>query len=246
LVAALLPVPRPAIADVRYDLTGEDVYRVESTSTVSRVAYAGTESLSIKPDGKATRFEARARFVRNAAEGKSSAQARFVAELMPGGSFEDRVDDDPDFLTILNQPFAVQLDAATMRDVRELRRAVPFSAGSPLGGATVLRGLLRPGTNGPIDGRPSVAVRFEAAGPMNGALPGLADAAISGTMRMDGTAYYSSDDAMLLALDATLTIDARMRQSRSDLFVPVHITYRRSIRIAPDARAVGQTIKMPR
>jgi hypothetical protein len=246
LVTALLPVLQPALPDVRYDLAGEDVYRIESTSTVSRVSYAGTENLSIKQDGKRMRFEARARYVRFSPDGKSSADARFVTELLPNGSFEGRVDDDPDFLTILNQPFAVQLDPATLRDLRELRGAVPFSANSPLGGDSVLHGSLRPGASGPIDGRPSVAVRFQAVGPMTGTLPQSADADISGTMRMAGTAYYSLDDAMLLALSAKLTIDARLRQSHPAVFIPVHITYNRAIRVVQGARDVGQAVKMLR
>jgi hypothetical protein len=227
-------------------LAGEDVYRIESTSTVSRVSYAGTESLSIKQDGKRTRFEARARYIRYSPDGKSSVDARFVTELLPNGSFEGRVDDDPDFLTILNQPFAVQLDPATLRDLRELRGAVPFSANSPLGGDSVLHGSLRPGANGPIDGRPSIAVRFQAVGPMAGTLPQGADADISGAMRMEGTAYYSLDDAMLLALSAKLTIDARLRQSHPVVFIPVHITYSRAIRVAQRSGDVGQAIKMLR
>jgi hypothetical protein len=246
LVTALLPVLKPAFADFRYDLAGQDVYRIESTATVSRVSYTGAEGLSIKQDGKGTRFEATARYVRYSPDGKSSLDARFVTELLPNGSLESRVDDDPDFLTILNQPFAVQLDPATLRDLRELHGGVPFSASSPLGGDSVLHGSLRPGASGPIDGRPSVAVRFQAVGPMTGTLPGNSDASISGTMRMDGTAYYSLDDAMLLALSARLTIDARLRQNHPDVFIPVHITYLRAIRVVRDDRDVGQAVKMLR
>ena len=68
------------------------------------------------------RFEARARYTRTGPDGESRAEARFVQVLLPNGTFEDRVDDDPDFLTILNQPFAVRLDAATLRDLRALAR----------------------------------------------------------------------------------------------------------------------------
>ncbi|MGC9991364.1 MAG: hypothetical protein ABSD52_03055 [Candidatus Cybelea sp.] len=244
MVTALLPVLQPALAGFQYDLAGEDVYRVESTATVSRVSYTGTEGLSIKQDGKAMRFEARAHYVRYSPDGKSSADARFVTELLPNGSFEGRVDDDPDFLTILNQPFAVQLDPVTLRDLRELHGGAPFSASSPLGGDSVLHGSLRPGAGGPIDGRPTVAVRFQAVGPMAGTLPSSSGASISGTMRMDGTAYYALDDAMLLALSARLTIDARLRQNHPALFIPVHITYLRAIRVVRDERDVGQAVKM--
>ena len=140
------------------------------------------------------------RYTRTGPDGKSRGEALFVQILLPDGTFEDRIDDDPDFLTILNQPFAVRLDAATLRDLRALRGRVPFSATSPLGAEAVLRGFLRPAGSGPIAGRPTVGVRFEAEGAMTGPLPGYAETLVSGTMRMDGTAYYALDDATLLAL----------------------------------------------
>ncbi|MGB8964709.1 MAG: hypothetical protein WCB99_03615 [Candidatus Cybelea sp.] len=208
------------------------MYRIESNTTVSRISYAGTERLSIHREGKALRFEAAARYTRDSPGGKSSAKALFVQMLLPTGSFEDRIDNDPDFLTILNQPFAVELDAATLHDIRNLHGRLPFAATSPLGGATVLRGFLRPGTNGPINGHQTVAVRFEAEGPMSGALPGHADATVSGNMRMDGTAYYALDDAILRALSVTLTINAQLQENGPPASVPVRIVYRRSIRAA--------------
>jgi hypothetical protein len=237
-----LAVPRAANADVQYTTAGEDVYRIESSSTVSRVSYAGTERLAIRRQGNAVRFEAQAHYTRIAPEGKSSADALFVQILGADGSLENRVDDDPDFLTILNQPFAVQLDGATLRDVRQLRGRVPFTARSPVGGAAALRGFLRPETGGPISGRSTVAVAFQAQGPMNGTLPGHAGAMVSGTLQMMGTAYYADDDAMLLALNVTLTIQARLHERGATPSVPVRIVYRRSIRAAP-ARMTVKNLK---
>ncbi len=232
MIAALLAAVRPAYADVHYQTTGEDVYRVESTGSVSRVSYNGTQVLSVTREGKNVRFRAHARYVRDAPGSRSAGEALFVQVLLPDGSFEDHTNDDPDFLTILNQPFAVQLDAATLRELRALRGRVPFDASSPLGPDAVLHGFLRPGVSGPVNGRPTVAVRFEAQGPMMGALPGHADTALTGSMRMDGTAYYALDGALLLALDATLTIDARLQAKPPQGTVPVRITYRRWIRAA--------------
>lgn len=239
-MTALLPAVRPVFADFQYDLTGEDVYR--SASTISRIYYSGTERLSVKKDGSAVRFEAQAQYVRSAGQGRAGGTARFVADLLPSGSFEDRIDDDPDFLTILNQPFAVQLDSATLADLHGMHGAVPFAATSPLGGDGVLRGFLRPGTDGAVHGRPCVAVRFQASGPMNGSLPGE-PGALSGSMRMDGTAYYAVDDALLLALQTTLTLDARVKRGQSAPAVPVKISYHRSIRAAAGQPAVGSLIK---
>lgn len=222
--------PLPALAELQYDTAGEDLYNLQSGGAASRVSYAGTERLSIAPEGKDVRFSVRARYVRDGPDGKRNGEAFFVQVLHGDGSFEDRVDNDPDFLTILNQPFAVRLDGATLRDLQALHGRVPFSATSPLGGEAVLRGFLRPAIAGPVDGKPTVAVRFEAGGAMNGALPGHADATVAGAMHMDGVAYYAIADATLLALTVTLRIDARLARGRPAPSVPVRITYRRSIR----------------
>ena len=231
-IAALFVTAASALADQQYEVRGEDFYRVGGTASTSQhVSYDGNQLLTVTRQGNASRYDAQARYVRLDADGKSNANARFVQELLPNGTFTDQLDEDPDFLTILNQPFAVQLDSATMRDLHHLHAAVPFDASSPLGGGAVLRGFLRPGKSGEIGSRPVIAVRFQAEGPMSGALPGNVHATMSGRMRMDGTAYYALDDAMLLALDATLTIDARLQQS--DKALPVQIVYRRYIRALP-------------
>lgn len=228
VVAALMLTALPALADQQYDVRGEDVYRVGTAGIVSRVAYTGQQRLTVERVGGQTRYDAQAHYARSSSDGNSQADARFVQELQPSGSFVDEFDDDPDFLTILNQPFAVQLDAGTLRDLRDLHGSVPFSATSPLGGQAVLRGYLRPTTGGKIDGRDAVAVRFEAEGPMSAPMPARANATMSGRMRMDGTAYYSLKDAVLLALDATLTIVAQLHDGKETL--PVRIVYRRYIR----------------
>lgn len=226
----------PASADQQYETTGEDVYRIGTAGTVSRVTYTGTQRLTVNRQGKQARFDAQARYVRDAEDGKSTLDARFVQVLLPGGTFQDEINEDPDFLTILNQPFAIQLDKPTMRDLSALKGAVPFSATSPLGGEAILRGFLRPGTPGEINGRPAIAVRFEAEGMMSGQLPDRSAASMAGRMRMDGTAYYSVENAMLLALDATLTIVAQLHDN--DKAVPVRIVYRRFIRaLAPGPAA---------
>jgi hypothetical protein len=223
-------VPQAAAADLQYDTTGQDLYRIESAGTFTRVSYEGTERLTIVHEGTSVRFAAHASYTRQGPDGKSKGDALFVQVLQPNGSFVDRVDNDPDFLTILNQPFAIWIDGPTLRDLRAMRGRVPFSATSPLGDETLLHGFLRPGVAGPIDGSPTVAVRFEAEGPMSGPLPGYADATVSGTMRMDGTAYYALTGANLLAFSVTLTLDARLAQGRPPVSVPMRITYRRSMR----------------
>ena len=232
-----------ALADQQYATNGEDVYRIGTDPAVSRVVYTGSQRLIVNRQGKQARYDAQARYERASAEGKVRVDARFVQELTAAGSFEDRIDEDPDFLTILNQPFAVQLDPTTMRDLRGLHYKVPFNAISPVGGDAVLRGFLRPGTAGEVNGRPTIAVKFEAEGPMTGPLPDRTDATMNGKMRMDGTAYYATDDAMLLALDATLTIVAQLK--RGNEIVPVRIVYRRTIRASEAAETTAAPSPAP-
>jgi hypothetical protein len=230
MLAALLSVTVPARADVSYTAFGQDDYRIESAQTSTKVTYAGTERLSIRQVAKAMEFEARARYTRTGPDGKRQGDARFVQMEQPDGTFEDRVDEDPDFLTILNQPFAVRLDPTTFRDLRALKTRVPFSATSPLGAQAVLHGFLRPATGGPIAGRQTVAVRFEAEGAMTGPLPGYGEMLVAGMMRMNGTAYYAVDSAVLLALNIDLMLDARLAERGQPNSVPVQIVYRRRIK----------------
>jgi hypothetical protein len=229
-VAALFATAAAAAADQQYQVRGEDVYRIGESDATSRVTYDGSELLTVHRRGKQARFDAQARYVRRDNQGKSVTTARFIQELLPNGSLEDVFDEDPDFLTILNQPFAVQLDPATMHDLHHLHAAVPFNASSPLGGDAVLHGYLRPGVGGEIAGRAAIGVQFEAEGPMSAPLP-VGKGSMSGRMRMNGIAYYALGDALLLALDATLTIHAKLGESAQT--VPVEIVYRRFIRALP-------------
>lgn len=230
-----------AFADQQYDVQGEDVYQIGSSSApASRVAYSGAQHLSVARDGERTRYDVHATYTRETGGTRQTTDAHFVQELLPDGTFEDAVDDDPDFLTVLNQPFAIHLDPTTLHDLRTLRARVPFNATSPLGGDSVLRGFLRPATGGKVDGHRTVAVGFEADGTMTAPLPAHATAAMAGKMRMEGTAYYSLDDAMLLALDVRLTILAKLRNGSNT--EPVRVVYRRFIR----ASAASSPAKTPR
>lgn len=213
-----------------YHISGDDVYTVGETPTVAHIVYSGTQSLSIAPDGRVLRFEAVAKCTRSDSAGSAPERAHFIQDMLPDGSFQDRADDDPDFLTILNQPFAIELDRATIRDLRDLHSQVPFEAASPVGGGS-LNGTLRPWKAGVLHGHRVVGVRFVAIGSASGPLPQHALAAIiNGHIRLDGTAYYDTDRALLLALDARLTIEGTLASGGVQP-VPVRIVYRRRIRI---------------
>ena len=242
LIAALvLLAATSAPSQQKYDVSGNDSYKIGSTMPTTSIAYTGAQRLTVEQSGKDRRYTAEASYTRSDDNGKATAHARFVQELTGQGSFEDRSDEDPDFLTVLNQPFAVQLDATTLRDIRTMHHEIPFQAESPLGGST-LHGYLSPQPGGKINGRSVVGVHFQAEGPMTGPLPQRPETSISGKVRMDGAAYYAADGALLLALDATLTIDGNLLNRRDS--VPVQIVYRRKIR-ADDSAPSWNEAKSP-
>ena len=231
LIALLAVAPGPR-SDHQYVVSGSDTFTV-GDHTAARVVYTGTEHLHVTSTGKTTRYDADARYTRTDDAGSSDARASFVQELLASGAFEDRFD-DPDFLTVLNQPFAVALDAATLRDLRDLHGRVPFDTASPITGAT-LRGSLRRGPTGTIGGVPAIGVRFDASGAMRGPLPDRPEVAIDGVMRMDGIAYYARDGALLVSLEARLTITGTLHESKTA--TPVRIVYLRTIRAGTAAPA---------
>jgi hypothetical protein len=214
-----------ARADQLYAVSGDDRYSIGPVADRTDIVYDGSERLTIVHAGDTRRYIAQVTYTRTDEAGKAIVHARFVQDLEPSGDFIDRTDDDPDFLTVLNQPFAVQLDPTTMNDLRHLHGSVPFKATSPLGGAQ-LQGYLRSAAAGMIAGTPAIGVHFQADGPMDGTLPQHPGAVLAGRMHIDGVAYYAASDALLISLDATLTIDGNLRDDQNA--IPVKITYRRT------------------
>jgi len=224
LTLALTPC---ALAAQLYGVSGEDTYRVGKALGETHIVYRGVERLEVLRTAAGRRYVATVTYTRLDESGKESVHGRFEQELLRDGTFVDGTDDDPDFLTILNQPFAVQLDGVTLHEIERLHGLVPFEAASPLGGSR-LDGFLSSASRGEVDGQSVVGVRFKADGPMTGTLPQHPDAVLSGRMVMDGTAYYAERGALLLALDATLTIEGRLRSGKDS--IPVRIIYHRYIR----------------
>jgi hypothetical protein len=223
-----LVVALPARADQRYFVSGNDQYQIGQTDLQTSISYAGAQELTVRKDGAETRFTAEVHYTRADAAGKVPAQATFVQVMTAAGELRDKTDSDPDYLTVLNQPFAVELDQPTLHDLLHLRGRVPFAFPAPMIGGT-LHGYLERGATGRVSARPALSVNFDAAGPMTGPLPDHADMSIAGTMRMRGTAYYAlRGDALLLALSETLTITGTL-DDRGHAS-PVTIVYRRMIK----------------
>ena len=232
-LAAVLVLASPASADQRYAVSGNDLYQIGQADLQSIITYAGTQQLTVRKEGDQTRFTAQAHYTRSDSAGKVPAQATFVQEMTAAGELRDKANLDPDYLTVLNQPFAVELDRATLRDLLHLRGRIPFAFPAPMIGGT-LHGYLERGPTSRIASRPALTVNFDATGPMTGPLPDHADMSITGRMRMRGTAYYAlRGDALLVALNESLTISGSLHDRGH--VSPVTIVYRRSIK-ADDAQ----------
>jgi hypothetical protein len=220
-----------------YSVAGSDSFAIAGGDITSMVIYRGTETLSVQPNGRLTRLHAHVRYVRSDQGAQSEAEADYVADVAPDGTVVASADRDPDYLTVLNQPFAAQLDRATLRDLEGLRAPLPFDFPSPFTSSS-LHGYLDKLSGGSIAGRSTAGVRFEAAGPMRGALPDRPGLTLVGTIAMRGSAFYDRSDALLLALDATVTISGYVSNRTSN--DQVNIVYRRAIRAADGESRAGR------
>jgi hypothetical protein len=231
LSLGMLAAPAHAGTPVQtYTMVGRDVFRIAGRELQTEIAYSGRQRLTIRHRGSVTMFTADAVYDRREGGSATRASGFFSATILPDGEERDDGDSDPDYLTVLNQPFSIQLDAPTMRDLRNLAGAVPFDFPSPMTGAP-LHGSLRRLPDGMLAGRRVLGIAFVAHGPLNGALPDRPGMALSGAITMNGTAYYAYTGALLLALDATLQIDGRIAGSGQN--DPVTIVYKRTIRPQP-------------
>ena len=229
-----LAVPVAVRADQAYAVSGRDTFRVGNGEVHSETVYHGVQRLAITRKGTTTTYVAHVEYEKDGDGGRQHQSASFTSTLLPSGEQKDGPAADPDYLTVLNQPFAVELDAPTMRDLRHLKRSVPFDFPSPMTGAP-LRGSLRRLPDAPVAGSRAMGIAFEAKGPLHGALPDRPTMQLAGSITMKGTAYYDYRTAMLVSLDATLTIDGNLDDAARRS--PVSIVYARSIRTATARQA---------
>jgi hypothetical protein len=228
--AFLLGLAAPAGAQTPvqwYTTDGEDSYQIAGHAERTDIVYTGTQRLAIDHQGSVTRFTANVTYDRRERGSATHVTGAFSTNILANGEERDASDDDPDYLTILNQPFSIELDAPTLHDLRSLVRAVPFDFPSPMTGA-LLHGSLRRLPDGILNGRRVLGIAFAAHGPLNGALPDHPETSLSGTISMNGTAYYAYGDALLMALDATLQIAGKVANTGQN--DPVTIVYKRTIR----------------
>lgn len=212
-----------------YTLDGSDAFRIPGRQLQSVITYHGREALSFETISNATKFHAFVTYVKNDGPASTRTHAAYALTMSPSGELSNQQNADPDYLTILNQPFSVQLDEPTMRDLRALLQPVPFDFPSPMTGAP-LHGTLRRLLDGTLDGVRVLGIAFSASGPLAGSLPDRPSLALHGNITMNGTAYYAYANALLLALDATLLIEGKVGGPGGN--DTVTITYKRSIRPA--------------
>jgi len=236
-VVAIFAIATPAFADQQYVLSGFDRYRVGAGELNTDIIYSGKETLTIAGSGHLKHYLVHASYTRSAEGGRSLGSASFAATLLPSGEQRDESNGDPNYLTVLNQPFSIQLDAQTLRDLSHLQGGVPFDLPSPVTGGT-LHGFLRRGPSGRVAGRQALGVAFDAHGAMRGPLPDHPSMRLSGTIAMRGVAYYELNSSLLLALDATLTISGKLDNARQT--TPVTIVYKRTITVAHPAPTVKE------
>lgn len=210
-----------------YRVSGRDTFQIADRDMRSDTTYDGIETLTIQRTGNKRRYSVKVTYDKADGGQTQPATATFVSLVTPDGRQHDESGNDPDFLTVLNQPFSAQLDQQTLEDVRSLSEPSPFSFQSSMAGTT-LHGTLRRIPDGIVAGQRVVGIGFDAAGRIKGGIPEHPDIVLTGTIRMSGRAYYTVSDALLMELDATLEIGGTLTdESASD---PVRIVYRRTIR----------------
>lgn len=230
VLAVFLTAMTTARADQAYAVDGSDTFRIPGSTLGAQVAYAGTGRLRAVHEADGTRFTTVVDYRRTVDGTTTRVSGSYATTISADGVAHDGPDEDPDDLTILKQPFAVQLDATTLRDLSALRSTIPFDFPSPIIGAT-LHGALRRLPDARLHGLRVLGISFSAHGPLHGSLPGRPHLSVTGTIEMNGRAYYAYENALLLGLDATLAIAGTVDGSGAgDQAEPVHLVYRRTIR----------------
>jgi hypothetical protein len=214
---------------------GSDRFQTPSGELRARNAYSGRQSLSIRRDRSVTVYHSRAEYDRVDQGARAHAIATFGSEATPDGELRDLEANDPDFVTVLNQPFNVELDRRTLHDLDAVAAPIPFHFPSPLDG-TSLEGTLQHEDRA-RSGPSIVGVLFHVEGPLRPRVGERSPDALDGRITVDGTARYLKENGLLRDLDTTVTISGRLAPSETDGVIAVYERYLR--REPPSARPKG-------
>jgi hypothetical protein len=224
-----------ASPDENYRVAGQDTLEILDTSVVSRTSYNGVDRLIISAlPREGRRFAAESHF-RVVSEGIAR-DASAHAELLMNSSNVQHLSaaDDPAYLTVLTQPFAVALDSKTLHDLTSLRRPVPFHFMSGMTGGS-LHGLLKYRGLAKVDGFETVSITFDAEGALTsgsrGLLPAEPGVAFSGEVSTVGQAFYRSSDALLMKLVTKIVTIGSVGAGQTPL--RMRVTYERELSHIP-------------
>jgi hypothetical protein len=225
-IACWLALASAAQADQWFSVDGRDSFHFGGDTASGEIVYSGTQRLTEVRTSGGERFTATVDYKRNANGTTDHLHGTFTSLIAPDGTQSDEDDEDPDYLTILNQPFAIALDPRTLHDLRALHGPVPFDFAAPMTGAP-LHGQLRRLPDAKLDGASVLGIEFSAQGPLHGALPDRPTLSVTGTIHMNGTAYYRESSAHLLTLITTISIVGTLDSGEHN--ETVDIAYRRTI-----------------
>ena len=93
-----------------YTIDGEDSFQMAGKPVRTNIIYAGTQRLAIQRQGNVTHFKATVTYDRHEGGSATHATGAFATKILANGEQHDEADGDPDYLTILNQPFSIELD----------------------------------------------------------------------------------------------------------------------------------------
>ncbi len=227
-VALLSTASLGALADQRYSVSGSDRYTMGSAANSDTLSLTGDETLTIRKRGSRTEFTAQLSGTQSDGSETLPLRGSFTQVLTSSGDLRDEANADPQFATILNQPFDIEIDGQTLNDLLHSRARLMLNMPAPLTGGT-LRGYLQRGAIARVGSVRALQVRFDATGPAHGRVAGDGAPTIGGTVQMHGTAYYALRGVpLLLGLDETFTMTAALHDEGRT--VPVVVVHRRRFR----------------
>jgi hypothetical protein len=227
VLAFCLPCLSTASAAEDYHVMGRDELAILGTSVESHTTYNGTGRLVVTVLPHDVRqYSAETHFSVENPDGAGTATAS--AQLTVVSADDQRISaaNDPAYLTVITQPFAVALDVKTLQDLTSLRTPVPFHFLSGMTGGD-LHGLLEYRGSSKIDGFETASITFDAAGPFASTLPGEPKVPLAGQIHMTGHAFYRKSDALLMKLATTLVSTGTVGGGPEALHV--RVTYEREL-----------------
>lgn len=150
----------------------------------------------------------------------------------------DKSENDPDTLSVANQPLPAVLRNDEVRALNALAGRTALDLPSSFT-ETSLAGFLEPVT--PRATGDLIGLRFMATAESSGPLPNYPNVVVDGVLTMQGTAYYARSSGVLERIESRLTFDGHIRGE--DATVPVHVSYERNIHVVAPTIALRRAAR---